>query len=208
ATDEAKAAAPAAKMNSGTATDTGGDTYEEYYSAKPATADLDLLSLIVKERQNGADSKLVSDEDAAGEPDEALLVARALAPDKAEKTAQTPDPANFKALPEARKTELKKEAHTFLRLVENKYGKMNEIFRTSCSTTPDLCKEHEVSGSYLTMTTQKGAKLVLGFKYVEKRWRRYTIDFKAPAAAVAVPEEPAEEPGEDPSEEEIPGESQ
>lgn len=192
---EAKAAASTAKTNPGTATDEGGDTYEEYYSAKPSSAEPDLLSMIVKERQNGADAKLVSDEDAAGEPEVDLLVARAVATDKTDKAVQTPDPASFKALPEARKTELKKEVHTFLRRVENKYGKMNEIFRTSCSTTPELCKEHEVSGSYLTMTTQKGAKLLLGFKYVEKRWRRYTMDFKAPASAVKppVPEEPADE---------------
>lgn len=195
ATAEAKAAASAAKTSSGTATDEGGDAYEDYYSAKPSAPEPDLLSLIVKERQNGADSKLVPDEEAAGEPEEYLLLARAVALDEADKAVPAPDPANFKALSEARKTELKKEVHTFLRRVENKYGKMNEIFRTSCSTTPELCREHEVSGSYLTMTTQKGAKLVLGFKYVEKRWRRYTMDFKAPAAAVKppVPEEPVEE---------------
>lgn len=195
ATAEAKAAASSAKTSSGTATDEGGDTYEDYSPAKPSAPEPDLLSMIVKERQNGADSKLVSDEDAAGEPEEYLLLARAVAFDETDKAVPAPDPANFKALPEARKKELKKEVHTFLRRVENKYGKMNEIFRTSCSTTPELCKEHEVSGSYLTMTTQKGAKLVLGFKYVEKRWRRYTIDFNAPASSVKppVPEEPADE---------------
>ena len=122
------------------------DAYEDYYPAKPSAPEPDLLSLIVKERQNGADSKLVSDEEAAGEPEEYLLLARAVAFDEETKAVPAPDPANFKALPEARKTELKKEVHTFLRRVENKYGKMNEIFRTPCSTTPELCKEHEVSG--------------------------------------------------------------
>lgn len=204
ATAEAKAAAPAAKTSSGTAADTGGDTYEDYYPAKPAAPEPDLLTLIVKERQNGADAKLVSDDEAAGEPEEYLLLARAVALDGTEKAVLTPDPANFKALPEARKKELKKETHTFLRKVENKYGKMTEIFRTSCSTTPELCREHEVSGSYLTMTTRNGAKLVLGFKYVEKRWRRYTIDFKAPAAALNPP--PQEQPAEDPAEDEATGE--
>jgi len=216
ATAEAKAAASAAKTSTGTATDEGGEAYEDYYPVKPSAPEPDLLSLIVKERQNGADAKLVSDEDAAGEPEEYLLLARAVALDETEKAVLTPDPADLKKLPEARKKELKKEAHTFLRKVENKYGKMTEIFRTSCSTTPELCKEHEVKGSYLTMTTQKGAKLVMGFKYVEKRWRRYTMDFKAPAAAVKPPpqEQPDEEPAEDASEDlsgdlsgdEVPGE--
>ncbi len=192
---EAKTAAPAAKTSSVTPADKGGVPNVDYYSAKPAAAEPDLLSLIVKERQDGADTKLVSDEEAAGEPEENLLAARAVASGEADKAVQTPDPASFNALSEARKMELKKEVHTFLRRVENKYGKMTDIFRTSCSTTPELCKEHELSGSYLTMTTQKGARLVLGFKYVEKRWRRYTIDFKAPASAVKppVPEEPVEE---------------
>lgn len=192
-TAEAKAAASTAKTSTGTAAGEEGEPFDDFYSAKPAAPEPDLLTMIVKERQNGADSKLVSDEDAASGPEEYLLLARAVALDEADKAA--PDPDNFKALPEARKKELKKEVHTFLRRVENKYGKMNEIFRTSCSTTPELCKEHELSGSYLTMTTQKGAKLVLGFKYVEKRWRRYTVDFKAPAPDVKppVPEEPADE---------------
>lgn len=190
--------------------ETGGE--EEFYQGGPGASEEDFFKTVVSEKQTGLEAKLVPDAEAAVEPEEQLLAARALAeePDKESKPA---DPADLKALSPARKLELKKEVHTFLRRVEHKYGKMDVIYRTSCATTPDVCREHGVTGSYLTMTTIKGAKLVLGVKYVESRWRRYTMDFKAPPAAgkppsvPKIPEEPKDPEGPaetgDPVEEEL-----
>ncbi|MBI4349846.1 MAG: hypothetical protein HY550_00250 [Elusimicrobia bacterium] len=201
---ETSAAGPSAKTGADAAkpgekaapgAETSGDA--EFFQASPAPADEDLVRDVVAERRNGADSKFVTEEEAAGEPEENLLKPRSVTEDEPGKAAPAADPADLRALSPERKKELKKEVHTFLKRVENKYGKMTDIYRTPCSTTPDLCKEHEVSGSYLTMTTQKGAKLVLGFKYVEKRWRRYTMDFKPPPGLVPppAPKEPREPEG-------------
>ena len=110
------------------------------------------------------------------------------------------DPKNFSNLSALRKKELRRELHAFLKKVENRYGKMTDIVFTSCGTTPDLCKQHELKQSYLTMTTAKGATLVLGLKYVNEKWRRYTVDFKKPASETVKPVE--EEPtGEEESDE-------
>ncbi|MCM2267740.1 MAG: hypothetical protein NDI60_08230 [Elusimicrobiales bacterium] len=144
--------------------------------------DADLVKAVVTERRNGADAAYLSDDDETAKPEEALLKAGVADPGAAEKDAVKPDPADFASLPPERKKELRREMHSFMKRVENRYGKMTDIYRTACSSTPDLCKEHELTRSYLTMTTAEGAKLVMGLKYVKNRWRRYTIDFKRPAS--------------------------
>jgi len=166
----------------------------------------DLVASVALDRQKGAEVKYLSAEDAKAAPDETLLKAGALAvPDVNKDAAAGPaadDPADLASLPPERKEALKKEIHGFLKRVENKFGPMREIYATSCTATPELCKDHEVSGNYLTMTTDKGAKLVIGVKYVKGKWCRYTMDFKRPAGSaggkpVAPPEEPADPSGDD-----------
>ena len=127
--------------------------------------------------------KYVPEEKASGEPEEALLQAGAAAITDENQNASKTDPANFDDLSEERRKAMREEIHVFLKKVENKYGAMTDIYDTPCRLTPDLCKEHGISGNYLTMITAKGAKLVLGTKYLNGKWRRYTIDFKKPRAA-------------------------
>lgn len=172
-----------------------------------AAADPELIKAIVTERRNGAEAKYLTEEDEKAAPEETLLKsgAVALAAPAEEKALKEPDPdpEDFSKLSAERKTELKKEIHSFLKRVENKYGKMTDIEYTACKETPDFCKEHGLERSYLTMTTANKARLVMGVKYVKDRWRRYTVDFKKPAGAAVTPsskpaeEAPAEEPADD-----------
>ena len=158
-----------------------GDTGVSYGSNDATGNDQDLLKTVVAERLNGTDSKFVSMKDATLAPDETLLKADVVAGETGgDKEITEPDPENLSDLDEARTTELKKEMHGFMTRLENKYGKMTDIYRTSCSLTPDVCKAHGVTGSYLTMTTSKGAKLIFGLKYVNTKWRPYTMDFRRP----------------------------
>lgn len=171
-----------------------------------ASADPELLKAIVTERRNGGEAKYLTEEDEKAAPEETLLKSGAVAltapaKEKSLKEAeQDPDPEDFSKLSAERKAELKKEIHSFLKRVENKYGKMTDIEYTACKETPDFCKEHGLERSYLTMTTANKASLVMGVKYVKDRWRRYTVDFKRPAGTV-VP--PANKPDADPSDEPV-----
>jgi hypothetical protein len=115
-------------------------------------------------------------------PDETLLKSGAIAGADGTKDAAD-DPKVFASLSPARKLEIKKDIHVFLKRVENRFGAMTDIKTTSCASTLDLCSSHGVSGNYLTMSTAKGAKLDLGVKYIKTRWKRYTIDFQRPGAA-------------------------
>jgi hypothetical protein len=173
-----------------------------------ASADPELLKAIVAERRNGGEAKYLTEEDEKAAPEETLLKsgAVALTAPAEEKSLKEPDPdpEDFSKLSADRKAELKKEIHSFLKRVENKYGKMTDIEYTACKETPDFCKEHGLERSYLTMTTANKARLVMGVKYVKDRWRRYTVDFKKPAGAavtpVPKPEQdpvPSEEPADD-----------
>ncbi len=190
-------AAGAAKASSGTEAEVEGTSYLDSYDGPAAAADQDLFAAVVTEKQNGLDGKFILSDEAAGDPDEAHLKARTVAESAATKEAAAPDPANLKNLSEARKTELKKDIHTFMKKVENRYGVITDIHRVACATTPEICKDHEVKGSYITMATKDGAKLTLGVKYVDKRWRRYTMDFKAPPGQAKPAKPPVSEEVED-----------
>lgn len=140
----------------------------------------DLVKDIVSEAQNGKDTKYISTEDTKAAPEESMLKSGAAAATDTTKDAAAPDPKNINELSLERKLEIKSNFHRFLKRVTNRFGALSDIKTTSCLSTLDLCKEHGVTGSYLTMTTQKGAKLDLGVKYVKTKWRRYTIDFQKP----------------------------
>jgi len=180
-TDEKKAKeAPAAEEDGG------------FDVSGPVEDDSDLLKAVVTDRQNGTENKYVTPDEAAGDPDETLLAAGAVAGEEVNKDISTSaplpkDPEVLAKLSPERKKELRKEVHAFLKQVENKYGKMREIHHTPCKSTPELCKDHEISGTYITMTTERQAKLVLGVKYVKTRWHRYTIDFQAPPGEISAP---------------------
>ena len=148
-------------------------TYQ-YVAPSPAEED-DLLASVVADRRNGKEMKYITEDEAAGVPEEGQLKAGAVAEDEddedasnkdvanrdarvKEKDAPVPDPVNLKDLSAKRKKHLRKNIHAFLKRVENKpeYGKMSDISRTSCVTTPDICKAYGVSGSYLTMSITNG----------------------------------------------------
>ena len=168
--------------------DTGADTAGELFAGNFIAEDLDLVRSVIADKLNGADANYLSDERAAPPPVEPLLKAGAIAGmEDIKKDPADVDPENFDSLSKERKESLKKEMHTFLKAVEDKYGPMNDIYHTTCRSAPDVCKTHGLSQNYLTMTTQKGAKLVLGVKYVNSRWRRYTIDFKTPESKPGQP---------------------
>ncbi|MGD9642283.1 MAG: hypothetical protein AB7V08_06025 [Elusimicrobiales bacterium] len=171
---------------------------EEYnggagFYAAPAE-DLAFLKTVALERSKGAEVKYVTEEDAAGELDEALLKSGAAvteapaeknfpgarsAPDRSKAKA---DPEKFSALSAERKKELKREIHVFLRRIERRYGALDDIVYTSCGAGRELCAEHGLTEGYITMKTREGAKLLLGLKYVDKKWRPYTVGFTLPAA--------------------------
>ncbi|MCX5785877.1 MAG: hypothetical protein NTX59_09320 [Elusimicrobia bacterium] len=144
--------------------------------------DPDLVKSVVTEKLNGKDTNYVSENDAAADPEETLLASGAIAGGVDDKAITEPDPEDFSSLAPERKAALKKEMHVFLKQVEKKYGAMQDINYSSCNSNPDVCKAHGLTANYLTMKTAKGATLVMGVKYVTGKWRRYTIDFKAPAS--------------------------
>lgn len=156
--------------------------------------DPDLIRAVVNERQNGTGNKFISEADAVKAPKEALLKAGGTEAVSSDKEITADDPENFNSLPEDRKIELKKEIHTFLKEVENKYGRMNDIHYTPCETTPVVCKDNGLTGNYLTMTTSGGARLDLGVKYLNGKWRVYTVNFRKPASAAAS-QTPAQDDG-------------
>jgi len=154
--------------------------------------DLAFLKTVALERSKGAEVNYVTEEDAAGELDESLLksgaaiteapaeksfLAARSAPDRAART----DPERFSDLSPERKKELKKEIHVFLKRIERRYGALEDIVYTSCAAGREICAEHGLTEGYITMKTRKRAKLLLGLKYVEKKWRPYTIGFTLPS---------------------------
>ncbi|HBA60213.1 MAG TPA: hypothetical protein DCZ92_05255 [Elusimicrobia bacterium] len=157
--------------------DSGSGSGSGYNDYSAPSEDLSLLGTVISEKRNGGEFKYISSEDALGDPEEGLLKSGGM-PVYDEKAAFEKDPAKLADLSAERKKELKKEIHAFLKKVENKYGTMTDIFATSCSLTPGVCKEHELEGKYLTMTTVKGARLVMGLKYIDDRWQPYTVEFK------------------------------
>lgn len=174
------------------------ETKEQEYSDRShlfaaAGEDQAFLKTVALERSKGAEVKYVTEEDAAGELDEAQLksgaavteapaekdfLAARSAPDRAAKA----DPEKFSALSAERRKALKREIHVFLKRIERRYGAMEDIVYTSCGAGRELCAEHGLTEGYLTMKTKKGAKLLLGLKYVDKKWRPYTVGFTLPAA--------------------------
>ena len=184
-------------------TDSGAQPYADAQpAADPGTAAneaQDLVRTVVADKLNGKDLKLVSADDAAGAPEEALLKPGALAGDAEAAPGSAPEPEDLSALPAERQAALKKEIHVFLKQVESKYGAMADITYSSCATFPDVCKAHGLTANYLTMKTKKGVTLVMGLKYVNGKWRRYTLDFKDPNAG------PAQPPPDDNSEDESQG---
>ncbi len=159
-----------------TASDAGTGAEEWTYDATENHPDL--LKTVLAEKLNGTDTKYVSELEAADSPDEKLLKADGTAGNLNNKDFSIPEPEDLNSLSEERKAELKKELHVFMAKVENKYGKMTDLYRTACALTPDVCKARGMTGSYLTMTTEKGATLVFGLKHVNGKWRLYTMDFK------------------------------
>lgn len=188
---------------------------EEGYSDRShlfagAGEDQAFLKTVALERSKGAEVKYVTEEDAAGELDESLLrPGAAVTEAPAEKSfpgdrsaparAAKADPEKFSALSAERKKELKREIHVFLKRIERRYGALEDIVYTSCGAGRELCAEHGLTEGYITMKTRRGAKLLLGLKYVEKKWRPYTVGFTLPAAPR--PQTPPVEESEQPEEE-------
>jgi len=156
------------------------DGTDDSWTYTPADDGSDLLAAVRKEKLNGLDKKYVSEQEASGSPDENLLRTKGMAMHFVTKSLSEPDPEDLNSLSENRKTELKKELHVFMAQVETQHGPMTDLNRTACTLTPDVCKTHEISGSYLTMTTKDGTKLTFGLKYVDTKWRLYTMDLKVP----------------------------
>ena len=151
--------------------------------AAPSAAPGDLIKTVVTETRNGEEAAYLTAEDDAAQPEETQLQTGAVTLLASAKSMEEPDPENLDDLSTERRAELRKQMHSFMKRVQNKYGKLTDIFVTSCSETPesrDLCKQNGLTRNYLTMTTAKGAKLVMGVKYVKKRWRRYTVSFSKP----------------------------
>jgi hypothetical protein len=192
---------------------------EEEYSDRShlfagAGEDQAFLKTVALERSKGAEVKYATEEDAAGELDESLLKAGAAvteapaekdfpgarsAPDRAAKA----DPEKFSALSPERKKELKKEIHIFLKRIERRYGALDDIVYTSCGAGREICAEHGLTEGYLTMKTKRGAKLLLGLKYVGEKWRPYTVGFTLPVAPR--PQPPPVEESEQPEDESLEG---
>lgn len=168
----------------------------------PPAEDLAFLKTVALERSKGAEVKYVTEEDAAGELDESLLKSGAAVTDPpAEKNflaarsaprGAKADPEKFSALSPERRKELKREIHVFLKRIERRYGALEDIVYTSCGAGREICAEHGLTEGYITMKTRAGAKLLLGLKYVDKKWRPYTIGFTLPAPPRPQPP-PAEE---------------
>lgn len=176
--------------------DNSGDGSEDTYYGAAVTprnraSDYNLLKSVVTERLNGAEDKYVTPEEAGEGVDKALLAAGASPQDTLAKgageTKPPPDPDSFSALNANRREELKKEVHVLLKRVETDYGAMKDIQFHSCAAYPEICKTHGITENFLTMTTGNGATITLGVKYVRKRWRTYTLDFKDPSGAQPAP---------------------
>ncbi|OGR76494.1 MAG: hypothetical protein A2X32_11990 [Elusimicrobia bacterium GWC2_64_44] len=180
-------------------------------AAPPAEEEPDFLKTLMNERQKGAETSFIREEDAAAKPPAAQLRSGALIKppqlkmalaDGEEQPEEKPDPEKFSKLSADRKKELKTEVHTFLRQVENQYGGMTDMLFTPCSKAREVCADHEIKMGYITMHTADGARVQLSLKYVDKKWVPYTVSFgetiKMPKPA-APPETPAEDQqGEDP----------
>lgn len=146
----------------------------------------DLLKVIAEEKLKGKDERYVSQDEKAADPIEALLKSGATegdSPNKSVSVSTGPaDPEDMAKLPAARKAELKKKIHTFLKRVEKKYGAMRDISCTTCRTAPDVCDKYKLKGSFLTMKTSQGAALTISVKYVKGKWRMHTVDFRDPSS--------------------------
>lgn len=177
----------------------------------PAEEEPDFLKTLMNERQKGAETGFIREEDAAAKPPAAQLRSGALIKppqpkmalaDGEEKPEEKPDPEKFSKLSADRKKELKTEVHTFLRQVENQYGGMTDMLFTPCSKAKEVCADHEIKMGYLTMHTSDGARVQLSLKYADKKWVPYTVSF---GAAIKMPKPAAppetldeDPPGEDP----------
>ena len=149
------------------------------------------LENVVVEKRNGKDANYVTEDEARAKLDEGQLksgtAAEEEAPkekhfggDRASQEARPPDPEKFEELTLDRKLELKKRIHVFLKRVERRYGEMDDIFYTPCGAGDELCSEHGLTEGYLTLETSESAELHLGLKYINERWRRYTVGFNLP----------------------------
>lgn len=177
------------------------DSADRTYFAADAGEDLAFLKTVALERSKGAEVKYVTEEDAAGELDESQLKSGAAVTEApAEKdfpgarsapNRAKADPEKFSALSPERRKELKREIHVFLKRIERRYGALDDIVYTSCGAGREICAEHGLTEGYITMKTKRGAKLLLGLKYVGKKWRPYTVGFTLPAAPR--PQQPAVE---------------
>ncbi|OGS60364.1 MAG: hypothetical protein A3J79_11925 [Elusimicrobia bacterium RIFOXYB2_FULL_62_6] len=160
------------------------------YSSAPAEEE-DLLKSVVSEKLNGKDAKyLADDDDKRSSAPDGMLKAGATEGDSTEKgvaISTEAEPDNLANLSPENKTALKKRVHRFLKRVEKKYGPMQDITCTKCTATPEVCKEKDLKGSYLTMKTAQSAELVISLKYSKKKWRLHTVDFKDPSAAPGKP---------------------
>ena len=143
------------------------------------------------ERRNGKEANYVTEDEARAKLDEGQLKPGAAAEeeapreksaggDRSSREARPPDPENFAELTLDRKLELKKRIHVFLKRVERRYGEMDDIFFTPCGSGDELCSEHGLTEGYLTLETHENAELHLGLKYINERWRRYTVGFNLP----------------------------
>ncbi len=173
----------------------------------------DIFQEIASEKLNGREERYLGDapsrsKSAPGSPDpslQVLLRPRTVHPpaaasgEKSVAQEEPPDPEDIEAVPVRRRESIKTEVHLFLRRLESGYGRMTDMQRTSCMADRQLCGEHELRGSYLTMTTAEGARLTLGMKRAETeaapgmkslrgagrsggargrgKWSLYTIDF-------------------------------
>ena len=66
-----------------------------------------------------------------------------------------------------------------LNSIQSGYGPMATLVYTDCADSP-LCKEHQLKGGFLTMTTETGAVAQISAKKSDSQWQSYTIDFKPP----------------------------
>lgn len=175
---------------------------------KSLPSDMDLLQAVVNDKLDGDEGKYISEEEGTGFPKAGLLVAGATDgidanKDGVELGVDTPiDPETFSALSAKRKKELRKEVHIFLKKVENQFKPKKKIVYTPCGETPEVCKLHGLTQSYLTMTMSEGVKLVMGLKYADNRWHIYTLDFINPGAETVKPGSAVEPADEDEAEEE------
>jgi hypothetical protein len=156
---------------------------EEREESKP------FLEVVAIEKRSGKDASYITDVDRGSRPDESQLSAGAVTKDEpAEKELRSsrsrperePDPKEFSGLTQERKTELKRRIHGFMKRVENYYGEMDEISYAPCAEDDEICRKHELTEGYITLNTKDDAELLLGLKYVDNRWRRYTVGFALP----------------------------